>query len=102
VPPSFEPRAKSEDISTGETAHLLTELLCKCGESLEADVGSIALELFRRVEIEDEALALVANSLELDHNEAHVILVLSRRCAAKALVNSILGREPLSCCETKL
>jgi hypothetical protein len=54
VPPSFEPRAKSEDISTGETAHLLTELLCKCGESLEADVGSIALELFRRVEIEDE------------------------------------------------
>ena len=102
MPPSFEPRAKSEDISTGETAHLLTELLCKCSDSLEADVGSIARELFRRVEIEDEALALVANSLELDHNDAHVILVLARRCAAEALVNSILGPEPLRRCETKL
>jgi len=53
------------------------------------DVGAMARELFRRVDLEGQLLEMAADAVALDPRDARAILVVVRRCIADAVVKDI-------------
>ncbi len=70
-------------------AGLLTEIFCACGEETRIEVGNMACEMFRRVDLKGEHLETVAHALGVDPEDATPILAVVRGNVAKAFVEVI-------------
>ena len=71
---------------------LLTETFCGCRDETRIKIGTMACELFCRVDLEGQHLETVANALGLDPGDAAAILAVVRGHVAKALVEFISAR----------
>ena len=72
-----------------EIADLLGSVFCACRKDVRADIGTLACELFRRVDMDRQRLDVAADALGLDAREAEAILVVVRRNIASALVDNL-------------
>ena len=70
-------------------AELLTNVFCDCGEEVGFRIGTMACELFRRVDLAGQPTRKAAQALGLDPRDAAAILDLVRRNIADALVHSM-------------
>lgn len=76
-------------IEIPEIADLLRGICCTCMDEAGNDVGAMARELFRRVDLEGQLLEMAADAVALDPRDARAILVVVRRCIADAVVKDI-------------
>ncbi len=76
-----------------ETKQLLVEVFCRCRSAVQSDIGNMAGELFRRVDIEGESLQIAAADLGLEPSEAKTFLSVTRCRIASALVDHISARS---------
>lgn len=73
-------------------ADFLTEIFCSCRDETQIKIGTMACELFRRVDLEGQHMETAANALGLDPRDAAAILSVVRSHVAKALVDAISAR----------
>lgn len=72
-----------------EIADLLADVFCTCRDETRFEIGTMACELFRRVDLEGQHLEVAANALALDPRDAAAVLAVVRRHVARALVEDI-------------
>lgn len=72
-------------------ASLITDAFCECQSSVQADVGRLSGEIYRRVDIEGRSLEAAAAAAGLSMRDARTVLFLFRRQMAGALAGSILA-----------
>lgn len=72
---------------------LISDVFCECRVTLQADVGRLSGELYRRVDVEGRNLEDAAGALALGMREARTLLFLFRRQMASALVRTVLAER---------
>ena len=76
------------------TEKLFSGLLCRCKSTVQADIGKLSGELFRRVDTEGQSIEVAAEALGLGTREARTLLFMFRKRMASALVGSISAAHP--------
>ena len=84
-----------------EAKYLLSDVFCRCKGAVQSDVGKMAGELFRRMDIEGESLEVAAAAVGLSPPEARTVLSIVRCRMAEAMVdhistNSVTDRRGVS------
>lgn len=87
----------SKAVTTGSTevsefAGLVTEIFCACADETRIKIGTMAYELFRRVDLEGQHLETAAEALGLAPGDAAAILAVVRGHVARNLVDTISAR----------
>lgn len=73
---------------------VLSDVFCECRITMQADVGKLSGELFRRVDTEGQSIEVAAEALGLGTREARTLLFMFRKRMACALVGSISAAHP--------
>ena len=73
---------------------VLSEVFCECRSTIQADVGKLSGDLFRRVDTEGQSIEVAAGALGLGTREARTLLFMFRKRVASALVGSISAAHP--------
>lgn len=68
---------------------ILESIYCLCEEKLRSEIGEMACELFRRIDLEGQHPERAAEALGLDPRDAVAILGVVRRSIAGALVEGM-------------